>query len=85
LSSPLDDSDEPLDIIPESLPLGARVPTPSDESGNDEYDSEEFIVEDSGENVDLPLEFSMKSHSDIAHHFKSKRRRLASPTFCSRA
>ena len=70
--SALGDSDESLDVIPGALPPGARVPTPPDESDNGDHDSEDFIVEDSGDNVDLPLEFSMKSHSDIAHHFKSK-------------
>jgi hypothetical protein len=71
-SSALGDSDESLDVIPGALPPGARVPTPPDESDHGGYDSEDFIVEDSDDNVELPLEFSMKSHSDIAHHFKSK-------------
>ena len=81
-SSALEDSDESLDVIPGSLPPGARVPTPPDESDRDEHDSENFIVEDSDDNVELPLQFSMKSHSDIAHHFKSKLLRRVSPMFC---
>lgn len=56
-------------IIPGAVPPGQRIM----ESESEGEEEDEFIVEDEEDgDVELPLEFSMKSHSDLSHHFKSK-------------
>lgn len=64
-----DDDNYDNDIIPGAIPPGQQII--GSESEDEEED--EFIVEDEEDDgIELPLEFSMKSHSDLSHHFKSK-------------
>ena len=44
----------------------------SDEDENTTSDGDDFIVEDDGQETapELPAAFSMRSHQDLAHHFK---------------
>lgn len=81
VSSDESDSQDSLDIFPGAVPPGGRISSPlevdSDNNSASEEDPESFIVEDDENEVALPLEFSMKSHSDLAHHFKSKAGQLS--------
>ncbi|KAF8311638.1 hypothetical protein DL93DRAFT_2083143, partial [Clavulina sp. PMI_390] len=69
-----DDDDDELDIIPGAVPPNGRISSPEIESDielvEDSDDEAAFIVEDTETDIALPLEFSMKSHSDLSHHFK---------------
>ena len=52
-----------------------NVSDESDERREEEVEEDDAFIEDDDddeESVALPLEFSMKSHSDMSHHFKGQ-------------
>lgn len=63
-----DDDDDDLFVTPFA---GAKPDTTDDGSHDDEdLPDDSFIVEDDDGPAELPMEYSMNTHQDLAHHFK---------------